>query len=291
MSLLFFPGALWRSSIRSRSLAVWLHKDGRQKEYARRILKLFVLPFTAAWLLTGLIGWGIDEIYPYPILHLILPIIVAVLLFLIMYRCGFVLSKRYHGFDPPQKSGYALYLGVISGVAFLSGSFSLYVVAGLFRQSGPSPESTPLISCLFFLSVVVIVASANFIIASERETQWGWIVLAAGLTFFLISAAGRGTALSTGIVRGFGLGGAMDAQIVVKEEGMALFEKLNLRDDKRCPKDKGNVCTVQILSSIGREFFLQVDSTRFTLPKDMVLSWAVLSTEKKPTSAGDPSAQ
>jgi hypothetical protein len=64
---LLLPTVMWQFNIQWEAFDAWIHKDGGQGGSAqRRIGSLSALPFTVAWLLTGVIWTLTDKTSPYP---------------------------------------------------------------------------------------------------------------------------------------------------------------------------------------------------------------------------------
>lgn len=75
----------------------------------------------------------------------------------------------------------------------------------------------------------------------------------------------------------YGLGPDSTAvDLLISDEGIKIIEQLKLQDTCPSPARVDKICRVKILSGLGDEYYLQIESNgqtfRFTLPKQIVTS-------------------
>jgi hypothetical protein len=71
----------------------------------------------------------------------------------------------------------------------------------------------------------------------------------------------------------YGFGGGQKVAIILTDEGAKTFEGLGLPVQPGQQESRNRVREVEILSSVGSEYYLSLNGFRFTFPKAMVVSW------------------
>jgi hypothetical protein len=279
---LIVPGIIWACFINSGYLDDLFANSKDLKAYAIQILKFFMLPFFIILLLIPAVPYILNTvpyILPYQLLITLL-ITVPIFLFLIAFRIV-ILWYLHSKLSLSEFFSFRFHRSVIIALvlnytfSFILGISSLIYVHFLFLHS----ETAKFPGVILYLISVVFITFINGLVTINAKLSFYLTPIIAFLFFIgLINMTQQWALIPKAVMRGFGLGGALDIQIVLNQEGTTLLEKLGLRESKHCPKDKVNVCSVRLLSRLGNEFFLEAGSTRFVLPKSMILSWAVTPT-------------
>jgi hypothetical protein len=170
------------------------------------------------------------------------------------------------------------------------------VVLPFIRATYPDrPDTFVIAGVLPFLIVFLDAATALEWSGITPRRPLGIIAPWVILVFCVFTILGAWTVIPKGIMHIYKFGFLHDASLILDDEGCAIIrghgvqkklEELKPQEDKRC-----RVSGVTIHSRLGSTYYVEVEgddsSTRFIIPAERVLSWAIIE-PKKPGTAKAP---
>ena len=203
-------------------------------------------------------------------------------------RPSLLVSADADGVSSPTR--HALLAKYIATFA-VSATISLASLIAIARIIDPLGHSV-----LMLALCTVIVILANVFVAAQFRKRPSRAVVTSLLAAVILLAAGElqqsDGPMSERVLSAFGVdGGAtsgVDGQdtvtVFIKAKNTDLVSRFGAAGiTTHVDAVGGRIENVQILSRLGSEYFLQVNRKRFTLPKEMVLSWM---REEHPKSSG-----
>jgi heme/copper-type cytochrome/quinol oxidase subunit 4 len=192
--------------------------------------------------------------------------------------------------SPTPHALLAKYLATFAVSAIISLA-SLLVIAQIIDPSRHS------VSMLALCTVIVILA--NVFVAAQFRKRPSWAVVTSLLAAVILLAAGElqqtDVTMSERVLSAFGVEGAetsgVDGKdtvtVFIKAKNADLVSRLGAAGiTTQADAVGGRIENVHILSRLGSEYFLRVNRLRFTLPKEVVLSWM---REEHPKAPAPPS--
>jgi len=258
--LLFLPGCIWAELIISDSpLYCIFYPDGEPcvLEIIRRLGVLFgaILLATHFLLPMGLLAYGIGTA-----ILLTMSGIIMWYSFRNDSRLGLIAGVK---LTKSQLFKYAFWF-VISLILSQASMLLTYYLAG-------KPTKGSYYQLTGFCTSIVIVS--NHIMAARYCHHRKQAILASLVAAFLIlCAADRYTSLSQKIMAFYGFGGGWPVSILLNEDGAKIIDSLGLPESIHGGQPRTRICNVELLSTVGTEYFLSYKGMNFTLPKSVIIS-------------------
>jgi hypothetical protein len=136
------------------------------------------------------------------------------------------------------------------------------------------------------LVCTLVMVVANLLVAVQYRRQPGraavTAILAAGVLLAcgeIKSIAGDEEALSSRLMGRFGFGGAR-VILIVKDEARGILEGHGVKYEVK--PDAVTIREARILSRLGKEYFVEAEGRRLSIPRELVLSWSASIAPEEP---------
>ena len=164
----------------------------------------------------------------------------------------------------PQRSGkYMLWFGLSVTLNFLALLF-IYLLAGW--------ESKWKYMKLSLICTTTVLVSNHIVAARWAQNRRTAVLVSIIATLLLLVFTDQYVSLTGKIMAGYGIGSGHHYELVLTQEGADMVDKLSLSEHE-CEKAAQNrLHNIEILSGIGRDYYVQCGKIKFTIPKTMVLA-------------------
>ena len=173
--------------------------------------------------------------------------------------------KRAQGDDHKRALRFTFWFGL----SVFVGQVSLLITYLL--SGSPRDEGFWIVAAICTFTVLL----SNHVVALLYAHHRGEAVLASAVAaLLLLVIANHYSSLPAGIMSLYGFGDSQTVTVYVNEQGENLLKSMQLSEhscfDGQPAKNK--LCGVEILSALGSSYYLRVEGTTITLPKEMVIA-------------------
>lgn len=142
----------------------------------------------------------------------------------------------------------------------------------LIYQLASRPKGSSYFVLASICTAVVIIS--NHAVAARYPRHQGQAILVSIVAaFLLLCTADRLASLPARMMTLYGFGGGQKVCIILTDDGVKTFESLGLPIQSGQQEARNRIREVEILSSVGLEYYLSLNGCKFTFPKSMIISW------------------
>jgi len=271
--LLFLPGVIWSELLvcegELQGLMCFKNTQGKPELCPIGVAKAMGIPFAVFLIIAHMpMAWGSG------VATVLVAGLVGLIPALIILR-GYLNRELKQQATKQRRSLLTRYLSFfgLSALVSLVAMVVLYKLLADPSRSGPSPARYDARELAMLAACSLISLVANLAVALQYR-QWRTRAVVTGIVAaFLLFLAGesipRGDrTLSARIIAQFGVGDQSEHTLFLNPEGIQLATALGLLEAK-----SASISKVQILSGLGRSYYLQIGARRIVFPKDKVLAW------------------